>query len=1376
MLVRVDDDDQEIGVVEKIRAHREGILHRAFSVFVFDRSARLLLQRRALDKYHSGGLWSNTCCSHPRPGERPIDAAHRRLEEEMGFDCPLTGGYAFTYKVDVGNRLVEHEFDHVFVGQFDGEPRPDGAEVSGWAWKPLDEVCADIDARPSLYTVWFKIALQQLRTTGAAALPAPMRASFAQLLCAAIALILFGTAASAQGTLGRLAGTVFDAGGGVLPGVVVTLTSEQTGQVQTTVTGDSGAFLFAQVQPGLYTVTMTLTGFRTAQFENVAIDVGVERSLTARLEVGELRETVSVTGGSPLVQTTTPEVTQTVVQRQILELPLLNRDPLALIQLQAGVPGIATRTETAINGGRPTWTQVTQDGINIQDNFIRVNAVRFSPNRPTSDTVSEFTITTALPGADAAGGATTVRMITPAGTNRFRGDLFGFNSSSSRGANSFFNKREGLPKPDVSRKQFGGALGGPIVKNRLFFFSYYEGSRQQVQVTQNNTIPAHDDFLQGVFRYVGAADRQIHAVNVLQATGLRLDPVIARDILARVPSASSVNNFDVGNSTGDRVLNTAGYAFLQDSLNRRNAWGTRLDFEASPRHHFETVYSWFHEIDDRNDKDGVHDRPLVFTDANAHRYAGAWRWSTGALTNEVRGGGNLAPARFETKETFGNALFSVPFVTNPVESFQPQGRKTRTFQYIDSGSWQRGRHELQFGGGLQQVRVNTYVYGARFPIVDFGFSPAAPASAQLSASQLPGGVSAADLASANGLLSFLSGTITSVTQTFEVRDRTSGFLAGIPNTRNYRLNNATAFLQDNWRWKPNVTLRAGLKWEYYTPLSERDNLGLLPVLKGRSVRDALLDPNGTVTFVNGGFYKKDLDNFGPNVGFAWDPFKNGRTSIRGGYSLTFVNEETITVADNASGANAGLSSDLQLSNLYTTVAAGIPGVPTPIFKSVRSYADQFDVTPGPAAFAIDPQIKQPQVHQVSVGVSRELPWRFAGEARYVGTFGRGLWRGIDLNQMNPRGAFQDDFLRARTNGFLALQATGTFDPAYNPALAGSQPLTVIPTLGGGFLTSATVRNLIQTGQVASLADLYITGAGPAIGSQARQMFLANPGIYVADLIENGGFSNYNALQLELRRQLQAGVLGQINYTFAKTRTNSPGTTPERFEPFLDNARPQLDEGRSEFHISHVMNANAVVDLPFGRDRRWLNRGGILDSIVGGWETGAVVHWQSGSPISILAQRGTFNRRVRSFHQTARTTLSADELKRLLGVRDVNGIVYWIDPKVIDPNTGRAVGPDALANAPGFPGQVFFNPMAGEVGNLGILAFDGPSQFVTDLSITKRVRVWKQAGLRFRADIFNLFNTVNFWVADDDINSTTFGRIIDTTTSPRLIQLQVKVDF
>ena len=1179
----------------------------------------------------------------------------------------------------------------------------------------------------------------------------------------------------AQASFGRLAGTVFDNTGGVLPGVTVTLTNEQTAQIQATTTTETGAFLFPQVQPGSYTVTMALAGFRTAEFTQVDVNVGAERSLTARLEVGQLTETVTVIAGQSLVQTTTPEVSHTVVQRQIVDLPLDGRNPIELIRLQAGVPGIINRTTTAINGGRPTWTQLTQDGINIQDNFIRTNALDFVPNRPTSDTVGELTIVTAVQGADAAGGATAVRLITPSGTNRFRGNAFGFNRTNRRASNSFFNERSGLPAPDLKRNQFGGTLGGPIVRNRLFFYTYFEGFRQRVEVAQNTVIPAHDELLQGVFRYVGA-DGQIRSVNVMQLSGLPIDPVVRRDILAQVPAAANVNNFDAGNSAEGRRLNTAGYRFLQRQLTNRNQWGVRIDYEATAGHRFEANYAWFHEKDDRGDLDAIHERPRVFTDSTVQRYVGAWRWSRPSLTNEVRGGGNLAPGAFESTESFGNAIFSLPLITDRIASFQPQGRDTRTYQYSDTGSWLRGNHELQFGGHLQQIRVNASGSGGRFPEVVFGFSAAAPAAVQLSAVQFPGGIGAADLASANAWLSFLSGTVAAVGQTFQVRDRSSGFAAGMASNANYSLNNAAAFLQDNWRWKPNFTLRAGLKWEYYSPLREDDNMALLPILDGRPVRDVLLDPNGRVTFVNGGFYNKDLDNFGPTVGFAWDPFKDGRTAVRGGYSLTFVNEETITVGINAASANAGLETDASLTNLYTTLAAGVPAVPTPEFKSVRTYADQLGVSLASAAFTIDPNITQPQVHQVSVGVTRELPWFFAGEARYVGTFGRGLWRGIDLNQTNPRGAFQDDFLRARTNGFLALQSTGVFNPAFNPAIAGSQPLTVIPSFGGGFLTNATVRNLIQTGQVAALADVYTTSAGPAVAAQARRMFLANPGIYVADLIHNGGFTNYNALQLELRRPLRNGLIGQVNYTLADTRSNSAGTSQERFEPFLDNARPELNEGRSQFHVSHVINANAIAELPFGLGKRWLNRGGAWDRVIGRWQASTIAHWQSGSPLSILARRGTFNRTARSSSQTARTSLSAGALRKLLGVREANGNIYWIDPSVIDPNTGRAVGADTLTNAPGFGGQVFFNPLAGDVGSLEILSVDGPSQFLVDLSLLKRIGLWRQTALQVRADFLNLLNTVNFFVADNDINSTSFGQITDTTTAPRVVQLVVKFEF
>ena len=236
--------------------------------------------------------------------------------------------------------------------------------------------------------------------------------------------------ALAQSTLGRVVGIVRDGSGAVMPGASVVLESRATGAVIETTSQADGAFIFPQVRPGYYTVKIELTGFKPVTYNDVKVDPGQEYSLAAALEIGGLSEAVQVTAGVDLVHTTTPEVTNTVRQEQILELPLNARNPIELIRLQAGVPGMAARNSTAINGGRPTWTQTTQDGINIQDNFIRTNSLDFVPNRPTSDIVGEFTIVTNTQGVDAAGGASQVRMITPSGINELHGSIYEFNRHS----------------------------------------------------------------------------------------------------------------------------------------------------------------------------------------------------------------------------------------------------------------------------------------------------------------------------------------------------------------------------------------------------------------------------------------------------------------------------------------------------------------------------------------------------------------------------------------------------------------------------------------------------------------------------------------------------------------------------------------------------------------------------------------------------------------------------------------------------------------------------------------------------------------------------------------------------------------------------------
>ena len=166
MLVAVDARDQELGEVEKMKAHRKGILHRAFSIFVFDEADRLLLQRRGRDKYHSGGLWSNTCCSHPRAGESLLDAAHRRLREEMGFDCPLARVFGFVYRAALDGGLVEHEYDHVIAGRCQSIPAPDASEVDDWKWEHLPAIQSQLAAHPDTFTAWFKPALDGLLARG----------------------------------------------------------------------------------------------------------------------------------------------------------------------------------------------------------------------------------------------------------------------------------------------------------------------------------------------------------------------------------------------------------------------------------------------------------------------------------------------------------------------------------------------------------------------------------------------------------------------------------------------------------------------------------------------------------------------------------------------------------------------------------------------------------------------------------------------------------------------------------------------------------------------------------------------------------------------------------------------------------------------------------------------------------------------------------------------------------------------------------------------------------------------------------------------------------------------------------------------------------
>jgi hypothetical protein len=353
-----------------------------------------------------------------------------------------------------------------------------------------------------------------------------------------------------------------------------------------------------------------------------------------------------------------------------------------------------------------------------------------------------------------------------------------------------------------------------------------------------------------------------------------------------------------------------------------------------------------------------------------------------------------------------------------------------------------------------------------------------------------------------------------------------------------------------------------------------------------------------------------------------------------------------------------------------------------------------------------------------------------------------------------------------------------FNPAFNSALPGSQNLTVIPgaTFGGGSLTNATVRSAIQTGALASLANFYLASAGTAVAATSRPYFTAgagNPGIYSSQYTLNGGKTDYHALQLEARRRFSGGVGAQANYTFSKNLTNSAGTAQNRFEPYLDNNRQDLEHIRAEFDVTHIINASITWELPFGQGRKFISGGGVVDRLIGGWQVGSIVHYQSGAPISILSNRLTFNRVGAN---PASSSLNKEQIKNLFGIRkQANGIIYYIDPAVINTD-GRGVGADNAANTAGFAGQVFFNPSAGQIGQLQKLQFDGPSQTQWDFSVIKRTRIKESVNFELRFEFFNFLNHPLFFVGDHDINSANFGRITGLNFGARVVQIAGKLNF
>lgn len=1189
------------------------------------------------------------------------------------------------------------------------------------------------------------------------------------------ALLFFSGVVQAQSTNGRLVITAKDQSGAVVAGAEVQLLNLGTGQQLTSTTNEDGFVIFPQLPVGFYTVSVEVPGFKKSVTENVKVDVGQEYGLSVSLEAGGATDVVTVAAGEELVQTTNAEVKNTVNQKQVQDLPLNGRDPLQLIQLQAGVAGgsnsARANVTTTINGQRASTATVTQDGINIQDNLFRENSLDLAVNRPTVAQVAEFSVISQNAGAEVSGGASAIRTVTPSGTNEYHGSLYEFHRNSALGSNDFFNNLQGVAKPQLIRNQFGGTVSGPIKKDKIFIFGVYEGYRERT-ASPTTTAVFLPDARNGVFTYRDNQG-QIRKINLLGLRNLSVDP-FSQGLLGQIPTNANAT------TTGDG-LNTSGYSFNQSSDWDRNTMTVRTDVLINSHHRLEGVYNRASEQVERPDIDTTFAlNPGVNNTNVTHFGVGAWIWTiTNNLNNEFRVGGNRNEPLFNSNADTSSFQVVIPaIVTNPVNLFTNQGRSTSTMSFIDSASWAKGEHFVRFGGQYDRIRTNPFFFSAGSPpAFTLGFGVKTPAEIPLVGRDFPGGIDATQLNTANNLLAFLAGVITAGTVTYEVTSKDSGYTQGAVNQRRFLVDQYSGYVTDSWRVNPRLTVNLGLRYDFQSPLRERDNLGLLPVLNGRTTREAVLDPDGQLDFVDGGFNNPDRNNFAPNLSFAWDiPGLGRQTVLRGGYSIAYVNDQAIAAPLNAVANNNGLTATINRNRLFGTISNDIPRLlqtrfQTPSLQVPRPYLTNFTQDNTSAAFGIDSELETPSFHQWNLSLERELSSTLTMTVRYVGNRSTNLVRGIDFNQVDvTNNGFAADVLRAQRNGFLALAQTGRFDPRFNPNISGSQQLTVFPQLvAGGLLTNTgTIQPLIQRGEAGSLAQIY-----HQFGLAGGVQFVANPNTFVADVLGNYSESNYHGLQVELRKRFESGLTFQANYSFSKNLSNSPGTnTQVIFEPFLDINQQSVEYNRSQLDVPHIFKANAIYELPFGPGKRFNPGNPILKKLAGGWAVTSIVVWQTGSPFSITSGRGTLNRGGRSANNTANTSLTNDQIKDLLGVQFTDRGVYFIDPSVIG-RDGRGTAADGQSP---FGSQVFFNPGAGTIGSLARLPFNGPQFFNWDFSVMKRTSITERINTEFRAEFFNVANHPIFGFADQNINATTFGQVGFQLNSPRVVQLALKITF
>ena len=1229
-------------------------------------------------------------------------------------------------------------------------------------------------------------------------------------LLATLTLCFSAVAASAQSTAG-VTGTVKDSNGAVIAGADVKLTDTKTAVELATKSNDQGVYTFPKVAPGQgYKLTFTAPGFQTLVINDVALGVDTISTHNAEMVIGEISGTVVVTASNEVtLNTTDASIGNVIGERRLKELPIqLRNSPAALIGLQAGVVGNNVGVTGAnrigsVTGARTDQSNITVDGIDVNDQTTGQFASTVG-NAPI-DAIQEFRAVSTNPGAsDGRSSGGQVELVTKSGTNEFHGNVREYNRTAATAANTFFNNRAGIRRPALTRNQFGGSIGGPVLKDALFFFFDYEGRRDAQQVTNLRIVPLQH-FREGRVGYINNTagcptsprlNTSPQCISFLSAGQVAaIDPAGvggSQNLLSFVNSRYPLPN-DV--TAGDGV-NTGGFRFNSPSQRKDNTYTTRMDWNATSKQRFFGRFN----IARRVQTDTVNSVAAQFPGdpETAQIVVKDYTWVVGhtwtaspTFVNQITVGAarsgllfpnNFAPA-FPNSFTFGAGL-SAPFA-----SISEQDRFVLVPTYKDDASWTKGTHTIEFGGSFKPINQGSgLVNDFNFITVGLG---GRLTSLNSSPGLRPGNIRNSTAARSNydAALVFLLGRYNQVATNFNYDPEGNAFAPGTGKHRDYRYDELELYAADSWRVRNNLTINAGVRWHLAPAPYEKNGFQAandidfrnLFDLRQRNAAAGIFGPDAEpllrydlIGKANNAraLYETDLNNFAPRFGFAYTPnfkdgilgaiFGDGKTVLRGGGSvtydrpsgaITFIQDQVSYLFDNSAttqfpavvNAAQTLLNNPRFSNINSSPVNNVAPTITRPFTPFGLDG----LANGEFNYAVDQRFRTPYSIQYSFGFQRELPGDFILEASYVGRQGRKLFSQADAAQiLNFRDPVSGQLMIDAFNGLQSQLLSG--------AAITAQPWFENMVAGG------TQSVLDFAGLEAERGDtsdaiflLYAFGVlDPNVGMSAQ--FGTN--IYIS----NQGASTYDGMLVSLRKRFSHGLQFDLNYTWSHSIDNGSSITNTVTGGLVcDLTNLRVCRGNSDFDIRHLVNANFIYELPFGRGQRFGSGSpGWVNQIIGGWEVSGIFTARSGLPFSTTT--GTF---PVGFSFNSPAGINSTNAAALLGrIHDSGSTIQFFDDPtaVFDP-----------ANP--LDGALRW-PRHGEVGSRNILR--GAGFWNLDTAVMKNFKMpWSEShSLQIRWESFNAFNHHSFGLPALNIVGTNFGQITTSASAPREMQFAFRYSF